>query len=90
MENLTSEPCWVRVYNVGSDESISILELANKVISFLDTPVEMTISSKPGMKSKPDRYVPDINHGRSELGMDIYTDIDIAIKQTLSWMKHNQ
>jgi dTDP-glucose 4,6-dehydratase len=75
------------VYNVGSDESISILGLANKVISFLDTPVEVTISSKPNIKSQPARYVPDINRGRSELGIDICTDIDKAIQRTLSWMK---
>jgi dTDP-glucose 4,6-dehydratase len=76
-----------RVYNVGSDESISILELAKKVISFLDNPVEVTISSKPNIKSKPARYVPDINRGRSELSIDICTDIDKAIQRTLSWMK---
>jgi nucleoside-diphosphate-sugar epimerase len=75
-----------RVYNVGSDEPISILELAKKVISFLDNPVEITISSKQNMKSRPARYVPDINRGRSELGIDICTDIDKAIKRTLSWM----
>jgi dTDP-glucose 4,6-dehydratase len=76
-----------RVYNVGSDEPISILELANKVISFLDNPVEVTISSKPNIKSKPARYVPDIDRGRSDLGINIYTDINKAIKRTLSWLK---
>ena len=79
-----------RVYNVGSDESISILELANKVIAFLDNPVEMTISSKPNMKSRLASYVPDINRGRSEIGMYIYTDIDKAIQRTLAWMKESQ
>ena len=79
-----------RVYNVGSDESISILELANKVISFLDDPVEVIVMSKPNIKSKPSRYVPDINRGRSELGIDIYTDIDKAIQRTLTWMKQSQ
>lgn len=76
-----------RVYNVGSDESISILELANKVVSFLDNPMEVTTSSKPNIKSKPARYVPDIDRGRSELGMNIYTDINKAIQRTLSWLK---
>ena len=76
-----------RVYNVGSDESISILELAKKVIAFLDTPVEMTISSKPNKKFKPAHYMADINRARSELGINIYTDIDKAIQRTLLWMK---
>ncbi|MDO9545130.1 MAG: NAD-dependent epimerase/dehydratase family protein [Pelolinea sp.] len=76
-----------RVYNVGSDESISILELANKVISFLDTSVEVKVMSKPNIKSMLARYVPDINRGRSELCIKIHTDIDKAIQRTLSWMK---
>ena len=76
-----------RVYNVGSDVSISISELANKVISFLDNPVDVVIMSKPQPNSKPARYVPDINRARLELGVDIYTDIDKAIRRTLSWMK---
>jgi len=76
-----------RVYNVGSDESISILELANKVVSFLDTPVKTIVKSKSNMKSKPARYVPDINRGRSELGINVYTDINKAIRRALSWMK---
>jgi len=76
-----------RVYNVGSDESISILELANKVMAFFDSSVEVIVMSKPNMKSKPARYVPDINRGRSELGINVYTDIDKAIERTLAWMK---
>jgi nucleoside-diphosphate-sugar epimerase len=72
---------------VGSDESISILELANKVISFLDTPAEVTVMSKLNMKSKPARYVPDIDRGRSELGINIYMDINKAIQRTLTWVK---
>jgi len=79
-----------RVYNVGSDEPISILELANKVVDILDNPVEITISSKPNIKSKPARYVPDIDRGRSELGINICTDINKAIKRTLLWMKDSQ
>ena len=76
-----------RVYNVGSDEPISILELANKVASFIGAPMEVRVLSKPNMKCKPARYVPAIDLGRSELGIDIYTDIDKAIQRTLSWIR---
>lgn len=74
-----------RVYNVGSDESISILELARKVVSLLDNPVDVIMMSKHQPNSKPARYVPDINRVRAELGIDLYTDIDKAIKRTLAW-----
>lgn len=76
-----------RVYNVGSDEPISILELANKVVTFLDNPVEVMVMSKPTIKSKPARYVPDINRGRLELRMNILFYIDEAIRRTLTWGK---
>ncbi|MCP3940425.1 MAG: NAD-dependent epimerase/dehydratase family protein [Desulfobacteraceae bacterium] len=76
------------IYNVGSDESISILELANKIVSFLDIPVEIKIMSKQNMDSKPARYVPSLECGRSELGMGIYTNIDKAIQRALSWIKN--
>lgn len=76
-----------RVYNVGSEEAISILELANKVISFLNTPLEMIVMSKQNTKFRPTRYVPDISRGRLELGMDLNTDIDKDIQRTLLWMK---
>jgi nucleoside-diphosphate-sugar epimerase len=80
-----------RVYNVGSDESISILEMANKIISILNSSVEVIVQSKQKIESEPSRYVPDINRGRSELGINIYTDIDKAIQRTLVWFKerHN-
>lgn len=78
-----------RVYNIGSDESISILELAKKVVSFLDTPVEVIMMSQPKINSRPARYVPDINRVRLDLGIDIYTDMDSAIYRTLSVMKCN-
>jgi dTDP-glucose 4,6-dehydratase len=77
-----------RVYNVGSDESISILDLASKVMAFLDAP-EVIVRSKPNMKSRPVRYVPDIHRGRSELGFNIQTNIDKAIQRTVTWMKCN-
>jgi nucleoside-diphosphate-sugar epimerase len=76
-----------RVYNVGSDESISILKLADKVSSFLDASVEIIVMSKPKIKYKPARYVPDMRRGISELGINNFTDIDKAIQRTLSWMK---
>lgn len=56
-------------------------------ISFLDNLVEMTISSKPNLKSRTACHVPAINYGRSELGSDIFTDIDKAIQCIPSWIK---
>ena len=79
-----------RVYNVGSDEPIEILELTKNVVFFLNTSVDVIVMSKPKINSKPALYVPDINRGRSELGINIYTDINKAIKRTLSWVKESQ
>jgi dTDP-glucose 4,6-dehydratase len=79
-----------RIYNVGSDESISIMELANRVVAFLDAPVKVTIMSKPQIKSKPARYVPDITRVMSELGINSFTEADKAIQRTLLWMRQSR
>lgn len=75
------------VYNVGSDEPVSTLELANKVASFMDSRVEVRINSKPKLEYKASRYLPDISRGKSELGISANTDIDKAIERTLSWIR---
>lgn len=76
-----------RVYNIGSDVSISILDLANKVISLLDDSIEVKVMSNPNFKLKPARYIPDMTRCRLELGIGNVVDIDTAIRRTLLWMK---
>jgi dTDP-glucose 4,6-dehydratase len=76
-----------RPYNVGSDESISILELAHKVVSCLNDSVEVLVMSNPVMGQEPARYVPCIDRGKSELCLQVYKGIENAIRKTISWVE---
>jgi nucleoside-diphosphate-sugar epimerase len=76
-----------RPYNVGSDESISILELAYKVGSCFNDRVEVFVMSKPMPCREPERYVPNVSRGKSELSLQVYTNIENAIQNTISWVK---
>jgi dTDP-glucose 4,6-dehydratase len=76
-----------RPYNVGSDEPISILELAYKVVSCLSDQVEVLVMSKPVPGRAPARYVPNIDRGKSEIGLQIYIGIESTIRKTISWVE---
>jgi nucleoside-diphosphate-sugar epimerase len=70
-------------YNVGSEESITIAELAHKVSGYFEKPLEVRIAGIRDPKRPAERYVPDTNRVRSELGLNIYTDLNEAIRYTL-------
>ena len=77
-------------YNVGSDQPISILELANRIarIANINSPT-MDIENRSESGLAPDRYIPDINRAKTELGLQIMVDLDDALAKTWHWnMKH--
>lgn len=71
------------VYNVGSDQAISIADLARRVCSVLSPGklVDIPNDSGEGIRS---RYVPDIRLAK-DLGLGVWTPLDLALKQTASW-----
>jgi dTDP-glucose 4,6-dehydratase len=79
-----------RAYNVGSDEPISILELAHRVANVLDRSVEISVAVEPVQGRLPERYVPDTSRGKAELGLTIRVDLQVALMRTLSWMRDVQ
>ena len=80
-----------RAYNVGSEEAISIRDLAGRV-------AEVSAGMQPG-RSRPeiiiakasvpnrpaDRYVPSCHRAREELGLDVRVPLDESIRRTLAW-----
>lgn len=71
-------------YNVGSDEAVSITELANKIAKATTCPgVNIALHSDG---TTPPRYVPDIKRATSELNLDIHIDLETAIARTLDWL----
>jgi len=72
------------IYNVGSEESVSIAELAERIARLLGAPeVEILAQQDPGWN--PGRYVPSTEKIRTELGLAPTVGLDEAILRTARW-----
>jgi dTDP-glucose 4,6-dehydratase len=72
-------------YNVGSNQSISIYQLA-KLISIENNSKKSNVIIKSPLSNKPVlRYVPNINKAFNELNLKIYTDIENSIRKTIEF-----
>jgi nucleoside-diphosphate-sugar epimerase len=76
-----------RAYNVGSDEEINILDLANKISCLSDNTVQVNVKQKIDIKAKPPRYVPSVNRAKDELGLKVLVDINTALKRTYDFYR---
>lgn len=74
-----------RAYNVGSDEAISILDLAELVRACAGTRNEIIIRTKKAAGLPPARYIPSIERARVELGLTVQYNLSDAITRTLMW-----
>lgn len=75
------------VYNVGSEEVLSILELAHRVVMALGIDLDIFVSRQAAIDTKPVRYVPDITRLKSELGFRPQVELDVALKKTINWAR---
>ena len=72
------------IYNVGSEEDVSIADLATRVARLLGAPgVEILGREDPGWN--PGRYVPSTEKIRNELGVVPTIGLDEAIVRTARW-----
>lgn len=55
-----------RVYNIGSGQETSVMELANMIAGMVEPRVEVKLSGRPA--TRPFRFVADISKARKELG----------------------
>ncbi len=74
-----------RAYNIGSDESVPIAELAELVCRTLGCPSQITIKQKARSGVEPAHYVPDISRVSDELGMPPLMALKEAISRTALW-----
>lgn len=75
-----------RAYNVGSDQAISIGELARLISFCSNSRPSVSILGMPN-SGDPERYVPDVSRARMELDLEITIALPQAIERTLSWMR---
>ncbi len=75
-------------YNVGSDQPISIFDLAQHILKISRTnksKINVLGKSTPG--AAPDRYIPDITKAEVELGLKIQVPFHNAIEKTIQWYR---
>jgi nucleoside-diphosphate-sugar epimerase len=73
-----------RAYNVGSNEGISIRDLAEKIATTIGNG-EFMIRGAPDAGWNPGRYVPDTNLVATQLGLTKSVSLDEAIRRTALW-----
>jgi len=74
-----------RPYNVGSDESLSIKEVAERVAQTFIPPPSVQILNITNATKPIERYVPSIKQVSSELQLYLLTSLQDAIKRTSVW-----
>jgi len=74
-----------QAYNVGSDQAVSITELAALVSQCFSPASEFQILKKTIIGQPIDRYIPDIQLAKRELGLMVYTSLQNAIEKTVEW-----
>ncbi len=80
-----------RVFNVGSDQPISILELAGRVIGAVDPSLSIEFISYAEAYSKDfedcRRRVPDLSRLREAIGFEPRHDLDACIREVIAWKR---
>lgn len=74
-------------YNVGSDSTVSIRDLALLTQSILHPTGEVHVAKSPLPGALPARYVPAVDRARTELRLLAHTPLDEAIRRTGHWRK---
>jgi nucleoside-diphosphate-sugar epimerase len=74
-----------RAYNVGSEESVTIADLAHKVAKSFQKPLEVHVAKTPIPGSLPDRYVPSTKRAQHDLDLKQSIDLEAAIKRTIAY-----
>lgn len=76
----------VRAYNVGGDESLSIAQLAHRVVAALGSRSTVHIAQQAKPNSVVQKYLPDLQRASSELGLRAHISLDQAIQRTAAWV----
>jgi nucleoside-diphosphate-sugar epimerase len=71
--------------NVGSDDDVSILELAQTVARVLRPETEIHVAGTPDPGAAPLRYVPSVDRARDLLGLAPTVSLEESIRRTAAW-----
>ena len=77
-----------RAYNVGSDEVVSIAELARLIGGVAEPKADVVIQS--ALPQGPlNVYVPNLSRARTELGLDVTVPLRDAVARTFNFLREN-
>lgn len=72
-------------YNVGSEDAISIRDLAYEVSAAFPNSAKVVIAKSPLVGQPAERYVPSIKKARIRLGLDSWINLQEALHRTIKW-----
>lgn len=72
-------------YNVGSEESVSLLALAGLISALSHARPSIKVSGRGGTNLAGQRYVPDLQRLKHELHFTNAVDLQEAVRRTLKW-----
>jgi len=72
-------------YNVGSPESVSLQELAEKIAVLVPKPPKIISGISNDISLRRSKFVPNVDFAKSNLDLQITTDLDNSIKRTILW-----
>ena len=75
----------MEAFNVGSDQAVSIVELAHAVSRALNSKAELYVAQEPVPGAPPRQYVPSIEKARQLLGLDVHVSLEGSIRRTAAW-----
>jgi nucleoside-diphosphate-sugar epimerase len=77
-------------YNVGSEQSLSLWDAAQRVAA-LATPSRGVVRDRePEPGATPGRYVPSTRRAREELGLEAWIPFDDALHRTWDWLRRER
>lgn len=80
----------LRPYNVGSDQAITLRQLATRVAARLSPGGALPVRCGSVGVATSSSYVPAIGRTRRELGVEVWTDLDTCIRRTGEYARHLQ
>ena len=72
-------------YNVGSENEISIVQLAQLIATSFTPALPVNIATLPDATKLSERYVPDVQRAQKKLGLTSRINLATAINRTISW-----
>jgi len=75
----------MRAYNVGSEDAVTIRELAAATVRVVNPEVPVEVAQPIDPSRVPHRYVPSTARAREELGLRQTVSLDEALRRTAAW-----